>query len=133
MAEPWRIKNRERYNELHRIWVANHPPERTDERRSQERMWRAGRKRKSNFMSSVKWKQQNQEKAKAHAAVARAIRSGKLVRPDHCERCGLICKPQAHHKDYKLKLLVRWLCALCHKTEHRLSVSYAGKCEVEAT
>jgi hypothetical protein len=33
-------------------------------------------------------------------------RSGKLTKPDHCERCGLERKVQAHHHDYTKKLEV---------------------------
>jgi ribosomal protein S27AE len=56
------------------------------------------------------------EKRRAHAAVYRAVRSGKLVR-QNCEQCG---KPdsQAHHDDYSKPLDVRWLCGECHETEH---------------
>lgn len=60
-------------------------------------------------------------------AVHRAIKAGRLVRPDRCERCGedpgkakdgrpLV---QAHHEDYSRPLEVRWLCTLCHALEHR--------------
>jgi hypothetical protein len=48
-------------------------------------------------------------------------RSGRLVRSLHCERCGLICKTQAHHRNYEEPLIVRWLCPFCHKKEHSLS------------
>ena len=55
---------------------------------------------------------------KAHAAVARALRKGKLIRPSICERCRLECKPQAHHPDHSKWLEVIWLCRACHLAEH---------------
>lgn len=49
---------------------------------------------------------------KARQAVARAVRSGKLVRTP-CEVCG-DPKSQAHHEDHTKPLDVRWLCAKHH-------------------
>ena len=56
-------------------------------------------------------------KNKAHAAVAKAIREGKLVRLP-CEKCGNR-KSLAHHTDYSKQLEVMWLCAMCHREWHR--------------
>lgn len=61
------------------------------------------------------WNQRNPEKRHAHNAVRRAVKSGVLVRPDQCARCGRECKPQASHDDYNKPLDVEWLCQPCHK------------------
>jgi hypothetical protein len=62
-------------------------------------------------------------KLKARRAVRIAIRSGRLVRADRCEKCGRPDKPasdgrttiQAHHYlGYENPLSVRWVCARCH-------------------
>ena len=55
----------------------------------------------------------------AHNAVARAVKSGALVRPDHCCRCLISCSPQAHHEDHSKALDVQWLCPICHAVRHR--------------
>ena len=64
----------------------------------------------------------------ARAAIQRAIRRGKITRPNRCERCGLI-PPLAkdgrkqihgHHQDYSRPLEVRWLCQKHHMEEHRV-------------
>lgn len=55
----------------------------------------------------------------AHNAVSRAVKSGKLIRPDHCERCKIDCSPQAHHDDHSKLLEVMWLCPVCHAVRHR--------------
>jgi hypothetical protein len=60
------------------------------------------------------WAKRNREKSAAHCKVYRAIRSGKLVRPDQCERCEKQCKPEASHDDYAKPLEVEWLCRPCH-------------------
>lgn len=50
--------------------------------------------------------------AKARAAVARAVRSGKLIRRS-CRVCGNK-KTTAHHEDYSKPLEVEWLCVTHH-------------------
>lgn len=64
-----------------------------------------------------KWAKDNREKRAAHQAIGYAIRSGKIKRQP-CEKCGN-GKSQAHHEDYGKPLEVKWLCAKCHKMEHR--------------
>jgi hypothetical protein len=60
----------------------------------------------------------NPEKRKAHDAVASAIRDGRLMRPEVCQRCGARSRIQAHHADYAEPLEVMWLCVRCHVGEH---------------
>lgn len=54
------------------------------------------------------------EKKAAWNAVYQAVRSGRLIRPDSCERCGVACIPQASHDNYEDRLAVEWLCRPCH-------------------
>lgn len=56
----------------------------------------------------------NLQKHYARCAVYRAVRDGKLVRPNLCSLCGLQCKPEADHKDYTKRLEVEWYCKTCH-------------------
>lgn len=51
---------------------------------------------------------------RVQSVVYRAIKSGRLVRPDRCEACGKVTKPHAAHHDYSRPLEVRWLCRACH-------------------
>lgn len=55
----------------------------------------------------------------ARKMVHRAIRSGKLLRLP-CEACGK-SPAEAHHEDYSLPLVVRFLCPAHHAAAHRLS------------
>lgn len=48
----------------------------------------------------------------------RAVKDGRLSRPDSCESCGKSCVPQGHHDDYTKPLNVRWLCSQCHSLVH---------------
>lgn len=63
------------------------------------------------------WRQEDKRRGKAHSAVSRAIKSGKLHRAP-CERCGDE-KSVAHHEDYDKPLQVVWLCTPCHKQRHK--------------
>lgn len=92
------------------------------ERKRRERKARPGYegKRKS------RWRADNPESnaklRKAHWAVDNAVRSGKLVRPEHCQGCGSLCKPEAHHHNGYEKehwLDVVWLCDICHAKADR--------------
>lgn len=90
---------REQYSEYER--VRNCTPKRRAKRQDYQRKMRAA----------------YPEKNAARQAVSRAVRSGKLVRPDFCGQCGNVGKAQAHHTDYRRPLDVLWLCFTCHR-EH---------------
>ncbi|UOF78436.1 restriction endonuclease paci restriction endonuclease [Caudoviricetes sp.] len=62
------------------------------------------------------WREEDRRRSRAHSAVARAIRSGALVRQP-CESCNDESSV-AHHDDYDKPLSVRWLCQACHKRHH---------------
>lgn len=56
------------------------------------------------------------EMLRAHNAVRRAIKAGKLIRPTVCEECSIESNYiEAAHWDYELKLSVKWLCRKCHR------------------
>ena len=63
------------------------------------------------------WREADRRRSAAHSAVARAIKSGLLVRQP-CQECGEP-KSVAHHEDYDRKLDVMWLCQPCHVQRHQ--------------
>ena len=63
------------------------------------------------------WRAEDSRRVLAHSSVARAVRSGGLVRQPCC-RCGAE-KTVAHHEDYDKPLEVIWLCQPCHKQRHK--------------
>lgn len=78
--------------------------------------WREKNKDKTNQYQR-KYYLDNKQKFYARKAVGRAIKSGKLIRLNYCEKCNKKCFPDAHHhKGYadKNKLNVQWLCKQCH-------------------
>jgi len=63
------------------------------------------------------WRAEDKRRQTAHSAVARAIRSGVLIKTP-CVRCGAV-KVEGHHEDYDKPLEVTWLCTPCHKQRHK--------------
>lgn len=61
----------------------------------------------------------------AQQSCNRAIKSGKLNKPDRCERCGDGGKIIGHHHNYSKPLDVLWLCCSCHGKEH-CDVGFSG-------
>lgn len=58
------------------------------------------------------------EQSRAHYAVSRALRTGRLQRSAMCEKCGTAGRTDAHHEDYSQPLVVIWLCRSCHGLAH---------------
>jgi hypothetical protein len=91
--------------------------ERARHRAKAERRWKEGKASPTKPETIKAWRKRNPEKVRCHNAVARAIRSGKLVRGP-CEVCGTTNNVHAHHDDYSKPLEVRWLCAAHHSYTH---------------
>jgi len=68
--------------------------------------------------NTLLYRQNNREKIRAHAAVYRAIKKGKLMRKLNCEICNGTKKIEAHHTNYSESLNVIWLCHCCHMRLH---------------
>jgi hypothetical protein len=63
------------------------------------------------------------EKHRAGKVLRAAVRAGRIVKPDHCERClAKVDKQQleGHHAAYSKPLEVLWLCRDCHNKEHHM-------------
>ena len=71
-------------------------------------------------ISCRKWEAKNRLKRIAHWKLRQAVRSGKILRPTKCSKCGKRCRPHGHHPNYDKPLEVKWLCVGCHKFEHRI-------------
>jgi len=69
----------------------------------------------------------DRQRLRARWAVATAVRTGRLVRPEACSECGAEPGPdelgrsrvEAHHEHYERPLDVEWLCSDCHDERHR--------------
>ena len=106
----YRIKNIERVREYDRKRGAlQHRREYGAEYRRQNR--------EQHVKTSIRWAARNPEKRKAHVAVQRALKAGKLERKV-CEVCAAQ-KVEAHHADYTQPLQVVWLCSKHHAELHK--------------
>lgn len=68
---------------------------------------------------SRKYHDKEPEGRAARIALGNAVRDGRVVKPDGCERCGEARRIHGHHEDYSKPLEVVWLCAPCHGARHR--------------
>jgi hypothetical protein len=60
------------------------------------------------------------EARRAYSALRNAIKTGAIIKPSSCSRCGKECEPSGlhgHHKDYLKPLEVEWMCPRCHALE----------------
>jgi hypothetical protein len=67
------------------------------------------------------WRAKHPDRRKAQSMVRYAITTGALVPWPVCEIPTCNKKPEAHHPDYSLPLLVVWLCSAHHKQAHALA------------
>lgn len=93
----------------------------------QKRYMQTEKGKATHLAASKRWKEENYEKYSAHQKVKKAIKSGKLIRPDNCEVCEKEGKIEAHHEDYTKPLDVIWMCQYCHLYHHQRSRFHADR------
>lgn len=54
----------------------------------------------------------------ARSRLNEALKRGLVTKPAQCQ-CGSL-KVEAHHENYEMPLLVKWLCRACHADIHRV-------------
>ena len=62
--------------------------------------------------------QQCPHRVQAKCKVNEAIKTGRLKKPQYCERCNQSKPLDGHHYDYSQPLSVTWLCRKCHSDIH---------------
>ena len=89
-----------------------------DEIRAYDRARAKTKERRKQAAEILKrWRASDSRIAAAHRAVARAIKSGNLIKLP-CEVCAEN-KSEAHHDDYNKPLDVKWYCSVHHKARHK--------------
>lgn len=112
----WYAMHREKVREASRIYREKNRDYVLELQAIASRKYRKGNKKYAR--NNIKrYKTQNPEKYFAGRTLRRAVLNGKIVKPNHCTRCGLICNPEGHHADYSKPLQVIWLCRPCHRIE----------------
>jgi len=62
------------------------------------------------------------EKDRSGKLLRKAVKKGKIKKPNECEKCKDNGKLQGHHEDYTKPLEVIWLCKKCHNKIHYYQV-----------
>lgn len=81
---------------------------------------------KNTYAAVLAFNKRHPNKRHSYQIVRDALKSGKLRRPSTCSACHQ--EPtdgravDAHHFDYKLPLVVIWLCRQCHANVHNGSL-----------
>jgi hypothetical protein len=90
--------------------------------RTKERLWKRkfrllnpGRAREIDRNNRIKYSVKKSATSKLHSAIL----CGRIIKPNKCTRCPSTVNIQGHHPDYDKPLDVIWLCAICHKLEHK--------------
>lgn len=95
--------------------------------------------RKGGLSSGKQRKNTTEEAIKrngARALLNRAVKEGKITKPQFCEDCGLGDGViEGHHSDYSKPYEVNWLCKPCHTETHRniRNHSHISEAEVKQT
>lgn len=108
----WVAAHRERSNEIKRKYALTHPDRYAECQRRYNATHPEVRleiKRRHNAAYPEQHRAQN--------AVNKAVRFGKLIRPNVCSRCGSVSSIHAHHhlgyaREHYLDVV--WLCTKCH-------------------
>ena len=70
----------------------------------------------------AKYRKEHPERVAINLRVRRAIKSGKIIKPECCSICGRKGPTVAHHHDYNKPLEVIFVCQSCHKRIHANSL-----------
>jgi hypothetical protein len=114
----WRLANRERLAAYKRAYYLANREWWLNAEANKKRIAWAKANPEIGGEATKAWEKRNPEKRRAHWAVKAALRTGALVKPDACLKCGT-GQTEAHHPDYSKPLEVVWLCRPCHGIEHR--------------
>ena len=108
-----RMANKDYYLEYDRRRA--HAPDRIARRKAYQRTpdGRAAQRR-----ASRRWEAVNRNKRASQALLAGAVKTGRIVKPDACVKCGAGGRIEGHHEDYCKPLDVLWLCVECHVALH---------------
>lgn len=115
-SKEWRSANIQHCKDRDKKYYYEH----WDEKQLQRKRWIENNKDKHRLIvrkAISRFNAKNPERIKAYRAVLNAIRSGRLIIPDKCEKCGKESNLEGHHHngyDEENKLNLQWLCVKCH-------------------
>lgn len=116
-SREWARQNKRENAEKARRWREANP----DRVRENTRKWQS---ENMDLLGQIsrKYRASDPERYRAHTCLAKAVSTGKILKPASCERCGKTKEQpelDGHHQDYSKPLVVQWLCRQCHVDRHR--------------
>lgn len=111
----------EQQREYQRVWKSEKrlDPAFVHKESEAKKRWRHSHPKKALEAGRLLYERQK-EKHKARNRVKDLLRSGRLMKPDHCQSCFLInSELHAHHENYNKPEVVNWLCRSCHARVHK--------------
>jgi len=112
-----RAERFEQYQEYEKMRFKRDP-----QRSEMNKAWFKTDKGKKSHAKSVAIRNaKSPEKRAANVLLGNAVRSGRIIKPLECSRCGSIPHRRdlhGHHEDYAKPLEVEWICVKCHGLEH---------------
>jgi len=108
----------EKQRRIHKLdyFRSRHEKTRLRDNLEDAKNYRIGRYPKSSYWG---WDREHPEAVTARVKLYHAVKSGKIIKPTTCQRCGGSGKIYGHHEDYDNPLNVWWLCKCCHQRRHR--------------
>lgn len=116
----WAKRNKEKMRGYFRTY---------EEKNRAERRYKHRKNLPAHNTRSKRYRLKHPIKTRVRYAVAAAVRYGRMIKPETCQRCGAKDKIQAHHHRgyaWKHRLDVQWLCTQCHGLAHRLDKGRDG-------
>lgn len=112
-GKEWYEKNREKVIKSSRQWQKENREKKLHTARIYKKKQRELEKARKLVNADFKKRQRS-----CHFKVYHAIKKGRLIRPETCEKCNEKKQLHAHHEDYMKPLEVMWLCIKCHHLQH---------------
>ena len=140
IKKAWKKRNREKYLAQQREYALNRyvdnreallASKKTPEAKKILSEWRKENRGRINKKYLEKY-HTNPEEHKKHLARSKtngAIKSGNLIKPKECSKCGESKRLEAHHEDYNKPLEINWLCKGCHCKLHSKYFKVASETE----
>src|SRR3990167_10496865 len=75
-------------------------------------------KRNAQERANPRKKDRTTQKERARQKLRYAVWTGKVIKPEYCERCAKKGLLHGHHHDYSKPFEVQWLCSICHGLAH---------------
>jgi hypothetical protein len=104
--------------EYGRLYSIEYRARKPEKQRDANRKWRqSDHGREYMRRNAEEFRINNPQKKRAQNEVAKAVKDGRMTRPESCVSCGTQCKPSGHHRlGYARQhwFDVQWLCRSCH-------------------